>query len=74
MKVIRYKFNIYYNIIIKFTSEYGKIWISLFEDESSVKVEIHDTGRRIWTADQKKLFGIESYYSTKGTKGETGEG
>lgn len=59
---------------IKFTSENGKIHISLTENINNLQIEIHDNGIGISKDDQEKLFRIDSNYSTKGTNGESGTG
>lgn len=57
---------------IKFTSENGKIHISLTDNMNNLQIEIHDNGIGISNDDQEKLFRIDSNYSTKGTNGESG--
>jgi signal transduction histidine kinase len=59
---------------IKFTSENGKIHISLTDNMNNLQIEIHDNGIGISNDDQEKLFRIDSNYSTKGTNGESGTG
>jgi signal transduction histidine kinase/ligand-binding sensor domain-containing protein len=59
---------------IKFTPQYGKIWISLTEESDHLQVEIHDNGVGITAANQQKLFKIDSNFSNKGTDGEEGTG
>ena len=59
---------------IKFTSENGKIHISLTDNINNLQIEIHDNGIGISKDDQEKLFRIDSNYSTKGTNGESGTG
>jgi signal transduction histidine kinase/ligand-binding sensor domain-containing protein len=59
---------------IKFTPENGQISISLTESNKEFQVEIRDNGVGISTEDQKKLFGLDTSYSKKGTNGEKGTG
>jgi signal transduction histidine kinase len=59
---------------IKFTPRYGKIWISLTENNDHLQIEIHDNGVGITAANQPKLFRIDSNFSNKGTDGEEGTG
>jgi signal transduction histidine kinase len=59
---------------IKFTSENGNIWILLTENSINLQVEIRDNGIGISIDDQKKLFRIDSNFTTEGTKGERGTG
>jgi ligand-binding sensor domain-containing protein/signal transduction histidine kinase len=59
---------------IKFTSESGKIHISLTDNKNELLIEIRDNGVGISIEDQKKLFRIDSNYTKKGTKGEKGTG
>lgn len=59
---------------IKFTHRGGKIKISLKESPNSISFIIQDTGVGIKEDELKKLWGVETYYSTKGTDGEGGTG
>jgi signal transduction histidine kinase/ligand-binding sensor domain-containing protein len=59
---------------IKFTPQYGKICVSLTENNDHLQVEIRDNGVGITATDQLKLFRIDSNFSNKGTNGEEGTG
>ena len=59
---------------IKFTNPNGKIFISIEENESDVKVAVRDTGLGIPEEKQSSLFKLDAGHSTVGTKGELGTG
>lgn len=59
---------------IKFTPVSGKICISLTDNNNDLQIEIRDNGIGINIEDQRKLFRIDSNYSSKGTNGERGTG
>ena len=59
---------------IKFTRRGGKIKIALQDSPDSISFIIQDTGVGIKEDELKKLWGVENYYSTKGTDGEGGTG
>jgi two-component system sensor histidine kinase/response regulator len=58
---------------IKFTPEEGSIFIGAREDRSHIEVFVEDTGRGISPVDLQKLMD-DIYYTTRGTKGESGTG
>ena len=58
---------------IKFTPEEGRIFIGAREDRSHIEISVEDTGRGINPADLQKLM-KDIYYSTPGTRGESGTG
>ncbi|MCX7611958.1 MAG: ATP-binding protein [Ignavibacterium sp.] len=63
------------NNAIKFSNEGKTIYVGIKdENEDNLTIFVKDEGVGINDEDQKKLFHIESYHSTKGTKGETGTG
>lgn len=59
---------------IKFNRKGGNIKIILKDLPDSVNVSINDTGVGINKNDLKKLWGIDTHYSSKGTDGEGGTG
>ncbi len=65
--------NIFSNAI-KYTPDYGKISIRTLETPKDLIIEISDTGIGIAPQDIKKLFKIDSNFSTVGTNEETGTG
>jgi len=58
---------------IKFTPEEGHIYIDAREKRSHIEVVVRDTGMGISEEGLKKLLSA-SYFSTRGTGGETGTG
>lgn len=59
---------------IKYTPNNGTIQISIINEDSFTKVIVKDNGIGISTADQKKLFRIDTNLSTIGTSQEKGTG
>ena len=59
---------------VKFTSKNGEINVSLTENDQMVKVIVQDTGIGISRDNLKKLFHIDSNFSTPGTNHEQGTG
>ena len=59
---------------IKFTPENGNITISASNKGSTAEVSVTDTGIGIDPAEQKKLFAMETHFTTFGTNNETGSG
>ncbi len=59
---------------IKFTPENGKIAISAYKNDNSIKIEIADTGTGMDEETKNSLFKIGKNKSTKGTHGEKGTG
>ena len=59
---------------LKFTPEGGNITIRSVADGEIAKVSISDTGVGISPANLKKLFRIDSAFTTKGTSNEAGTG
>ena len=62
------------NNAIKYTHAYGKIVITAVEDKQFIEVTIKDNGIGISEEDRKKLFKIDSFHSTPGTRDEKGTG
>ncbi|WP_354090545.1 hybrid sensor histidine kinase/response regulator [Clostridium gasigenes] len=65
--------NLIYNAI-KFTYENGKILITVYMEENCCKISVKDTGIGIKKENMKKLFGIDSNFTTRGTENEEGTG
>lgn len=59
---------------IKYTSNNGKVSIKVVETKREVQISIKDTGVGISLKNIKKLFKIESSFSTEGTNNEKGTG
>lgn len=59
---------------IKFTKRNGQIILDAKENESSIIISVKDTGIGIEKENVKKLFKIDSTYSTRGTEKEKGTG
>ncbi len=59
---------------LKFTPEGGKITIKSIEDGDFARISVSDTGVGISPENQKKLFRIDSAFTTKGTSNEAGTG
>lgn len=59
---------------IKFTPQNGSITLNAFQNKDKIKIEIQDTGIGISSENIKKLFKIESNYSSEGTNNEKGTG
>jgi signal transduction histidine kinase len=59
---------------IKYTNSNGIIAIDTSEKKQFIEVSIKDNGVGISTANQKKLFKNDSFYSSPGTKEEKGTG
>ncbi len=62
------------NNAIKYTHAYGKIVITAVEDKQFIEVTVEDNGIGISEEDKKKLFKIDSFHSTPGTRDEKGTG
>jgi signal transduction histidine kinase len=62
------------NNAIKYTHAYGKIVITAVENKQFVEVTVIDNGIGISDEDSKKLFKIDSFHSTPGTRDEKGTG
>ncbi len=58
----------------KFTPIFGKIDIRVKDENNKIIVSVSDTGIGIKEINKKRLFNIESHFSTKGTQFETGGG
>lgn len=59
---------------IKFTPQNGLITLNAFQNKDKIRIEIQDTGIGISSENIKKLFKIESNYSSEGTNKEKGTG
>jgi PAS domain S-box-containing protein len=59
---------------IKFTGHAGNIYVSVADQQESVLITIKDTGVGIDENDLKKLFRLDTHFSTRGTEGEGGTG
>jgi signal transduction histidine kinase len=59
---------------IKYSNTNGKITINASEEKQYVEVAVKDNGTGISTEIKKKLFKIDSLYSTPGTNNEKGTG
>ena len=59
---------------IKFTNQFGKVTVSYFASYSFHEIRVTDSGIGISEENQKKLFRIDSHYSTVGTSNEEGTG
>lgn len=59
---------------IKFTPENGKIKIQCTESENATCFSVSDNGKGITKENQKKLFRMDSTFSSEGTKKEKGTG
>jgi len=60
---------------IKFSEENKSVFVSIEkEDENSITISVRDEGIGMKETDKAKLFKIDEYHSTAGTKGETGTG
>ena len=57
---------------IKFTPEYGKIYITLSQEGEELKIIVADTGKGISESDLKHVFDI--YYQSSNNKSELGSG
>jgi signal transduction histidine kinase len=62
------------NNAIKYTHAYGKIVITAVENKQFVEVTVNDNGIGISDEDRKKLFIVDSFHSTPGTRNEKGTG
>ncbi len=62
------------NNAIKYTHAYGKIVITAVENNQFVEVTVNDNGTGISDKERKKLFKIDSFHSTPGTRNEKGTG
>jgi signal transduction histidine kinase len=59
---------------IKFTPEGGTVSVTILKDSNELRISISDTGVGISPEVQKKLFRIDTKYSTNGTANEKGTG
>ena len=59
---------------LKFTNSGGKISITSSEKDNLVEISVIDTGIGISEENRKKLFRIDTNYTTKGTSDENGTG
>jgi len=59
---------------IKFTPQFGKIFVSLIPNDESYEISIKDNGIGIAEENIPKLFRIDSKFSTLGTEKEKGTG
>ena len=59
---------------IKFTPEGGHIVISASKKSAFLSLTVKDSGVGITARDQKKLFNLDAFHTTKGTKDEQGTG
>ncbi len=59
---------------IKYTYAYGKVEVTAIERNQFVEITINDDGVGISPEDRKKLFKIEAFHTTPGTKNEKGTG
>jgi len=59
---------------IKYTNSGGRIELSAVRNGDFYEISVKDSGVGISDADQKKLFNMETFYSTKGTSHEQGTG
>jgi signal transduction histidine kinase len=59
---------------LKFTNENGKVHINYNEQKNYIILSVDDDGVGMSEESIKKLFKIESSFSTKGTKNESGTG
>ncbi|MFX0557117.1 tetratricopeptide repeat-containing sensor histidine kinase [Maribacter sp. CXY002] len=59
---------------IKFTPEYGKIWVQGFIEDKLLKIAIKDTGVGMSPEILKKIFSNYNHYSSIGTNMERGTG
>jgi len=62
------------NNAIKYTHAYGKIVITAVDNKQFIKVAVIDNGTGILNEERKKLFKIDSFHSTPGTRNERGTG
>ncbi len=62
------------NNAIKFTPEKGEITFSVEKSDERILLKIKDTGVGMSPNTVKKLFRIDTQYSTSGTSGESGTG
>lgn len=59
---------------IKYTSSGGDIILSVKDTDDETEITVYDTGIGINKDDIPKIFDPNSFYSTRGTGGETGSG
>lgn len=59
---------------IKYTNNKGEISIQALENNQYVEVIVKDNGVGISSENQRKLFNVEAFHSTPGTKDEKGTG
>jgi PAS domain S-box-containing protein len=59
---------------IKFTNRNGNIVLDAKENDENIEISVSDTGVGIAEENTKKLFRIDSTFSTKGTEKEKGTG
>jgi signal transduction histidine kinase len=62
------------NNAIKYTHAYGKIVITAVDNKQFIKVAVIDNGTGISNEERKKLFKIDAFHSTPGTRNERGTG
>lgn len=59
---------------IKYSNSGGEVFINAIEKRQFVEVEVIDNGIGISLNNQKDLFDVEEYHSSRGTKNEKGTG
>jgi two-component system, sensor histidine kinase and response regulator len=59
---------------VKFTSQGGRITVSVSKDTEYAKITVTDTGKGMRDEDVEKLFRIDQHFSTNGTNNEKGTG
>lgn len=59
---------------IKFTGRKGNIYITAVDSDSFVNISVKDSGIGMSEETQRKLFQLDTSYSTEGTEKETGTG
>ncbi len=59
---------------IKFTTEGGKITVSMDASENDFDIRVSDTGVGMSFEDQEKLFNSTNHFTTRGTNNEKGTG
>ena len=74
LQMVRTIFRNLINNAIKYTHAYGKIVITAVENKQFVEVTVNDNGTGISDEERKKLFKIDSFHSTPGTRNEKGTG
>jgi len=59
---------------IKFTSEGGKVTVTVTDKDDRKIISVKDTGIGMSEKDRQKLFKLDEFHTTSGTDGETGTG